>query len=469
MSSYWQPTEYFGLEEKRQNELMHYGILGMKWGVRNYQYKDGSLTPEGKIHYYGKTENKKLIGNLNITKKVKVPKEIRESAEEYGRKNSKLINNATRIRIHMLLTDEDIGEYDPNDRSIIYYDKKYGKEELERISKEFKENEEAANELIKDYIDLSIKKLDSDSISDGKNYVDKVKSGDIDEELYNDYVYYDVYNSPGSIKDLHRYLDLDNGARYPYGSEKELRKITGVDFDGDSIENISVPAIKKHFLKSSLPSNFDSMSEGNKIKAINNFTSSVDIYDDNTADKHRRTQVADLGLKALNKMDNLGFYTQDEFKSLFNNTKKEELNNARQWFLYEDQTIGLPQIADLVNRGKTKDEIKAIIDDSEKVVSSYSKIIEKAYEKEKGNKKDEDASIYARVLNKYDADKNAWNLAYVKDNSGDTEKFIDACMEIKTAEKNAPKIRQMANNGLTYSEIADRLGVSKSTIADVLK
>lgn len=30
------------------NELMHYGVLGMKWGVRRYRNKDGSLTPVGK-------------------------------------------------------------------------------------------------------------------------------------------------------------------------------------------------------------------------------------------------------------------------------------------------------------------------------------------------------------------------------------------------------------------------------------
>ena len=31
--------------------LYHAGIKGQKWGVRRYQYQDGSLTPEGKLRY----------------------------------------------------------------------------------------------------------------------------------------------------------------------------------------------------------------------------------------------------------------------------------------------------------------------------------------------------------------------------------------------------------------------------------
>ena len=33
------------------NELKHWGIKGMKWGVRRYQNADGSLTPAGKKRY----------------------------------------------------------------------------------------------------------------------------------------------------------------------------------------------------------------------------------------------------------------------------------------------------------------------------------------------------------------------------------------------------------------------------------
>lgn len=32
-------------------ELMHHGIKGMKWGIRRFQRKDGSLTPAGKKRY----------------------------------------------------------------------------------------------------------------------------------------------------------------------------------------------------------------------------------------------------------------------------------------------------------------------------------------------------------------------------------------------------------------------------------
>ena len=39
---------YLDVKPSYSDSLMHHGILGMKWGIRRYQNKDGSLTKQGK-------------------------------------------------------------------------------------------------------------------------------------------------------------------------------------------------------------------------------------------------------------------------------------------------------------------------------------------------------------------------------------------------------------------------------------
>lgn len=51
-----------------QEHLEHWGILGMKWGVRRYQNKDGSLTSAGRARY----------GSGSKTKPQKTDAQIRD-------------------------------------------------------------------------------------------------------------------------------------------------------------------------------------------------------------------------------------------------------------------------------------------------------------------------------------------------------------------------------------------------------
>lgn len=62
--------------------LQHFGIPGMKWGIRRYQNEDGTLTEEGKQRYSDSVESESKNWKKSDAKNL--------SDEELNRRNSRL-------------------------------------------------------------------------------------------------------------------------------------------------------------------------------------------------------------------------------------------------------------------------------------------------------------------------------------------------------------------------------------------
>lgn len=96
--------------------LAHHGIEGQKWGVRRWQNKDGSLTPEGRAHYG--------IGEDTIAKGHELYKKA-YSDKSYGRKN---IDKIKKDKLNFITSNmQKLDKDDPEKSMYREYEGKFNK------------------------------------------------------------------------------------------------------------------------------------------------------------------------------------------------------------------------------------------------------------------------------------------------------------------------------------------------------
>ena len=268
----------------RTDVICHHGILGMKWGIRRYQNKDGSLTAAGRKRYY------------------------QYPYAPYGQKASLLTRKGTKA-----LKNKD-GSW------------------KDTPAGQFAKNEEEKN--IRWESDLLKKQEEARQKYEKKN------------------------------QQYRKELDILNEERRVQGYRNKDPKVVK---RMDDAADLGLRALE---LKTSLD---------NK-KPI---------------DKEFIKSTANNPLEKTTVIDSMGY--NDDIET------KKAIKSAKDWFNWEDQTIGYTQIADLINQGHSKEKVK-------------------------------DARNALKWVPKgQDADDIAFEMDYVDDN------FIDACYLIKEAQKNKSK------------------------------
>lgn len=129
------------LGENHDDFLMHYGVLGQKWGQRHWQNPDGTYTTEGKIRYFG---SKKAQAEMNADE-TKIGSKTSD-AKDYLKFRNKMLKERTRSDLNEWYRDKN--KY--LDKQLVRDAKRVDKQQEKMYKNQLKEWYDNPEDLVSD-------------------------------------------------------------------------------------------------------------------------------------------------------------------------------------------------------------------------------------------------------------------------------------------------------------------------------
>ena len=169
------------------DELYHWGIKGMKWGVRRFQNKDGTLTPQGKQRYKDyksdQSTRKSLTRHVAADKKnLKARGEaMNEVQKNYDDAEEQMRKAQSKVFISRKKRDALIDEASAN-LSKAGEELEKRRADLNRAERVYNKDAEAlfdhVDNMTKKYGSENVKSLDTKKVSLGQYYsMEVIKTG----------------------------------------------------------------------------------------------------------------------------------------------------------------------------------------------------------------------------------------------------------------------------------------------------